>query len=873
MPNRNTGSNSNSNFIKGISSISSFFTNLFQADRKSSNRLKEFSKLNSISEFLPYKGFDKENGIYYNEDTVGFVFESIPLVGIDGDLEEQLESLFSYILPEESSIQFMLLASNKVAHILDDWHRERIGRVNINKENKENKANQDNIFSYLASKRVEFYKNSKAGRNFRLIISYSEKLDKKKNIPQFGLDKVSQQKLLNLKQRIKSLFETNNLPIAEIKPQGLISLLKEIVNFSDDQNMDRVNYNPYDSISDQVGSFENRLEIKDDEILIHHNSSNSFNINTNINNQNVIKTFIVNDYPNDWDLSYMNFLIGDSKEDLLKIECPFIIHYGIFIESQDKHKTGMMAKGLRVERLASGPLARFVSGIREEAHEWQSYFEESGTDSRIVKTSLSCALMTDQKKLINNEEKIKSIFRRSGFKLESQRYMQLLGLISILPMGFCNSLKEDLFFYNRLKTTTSKEPAGFLPIAGEWQGTRSQGMLLKGRRGQLITWSPFDNDGGNYNVTIVGTPGSGKSVFMQDMITSHLGIGARAFILDKGRSYEKLTKLLNGRFVEFTSKIKLCLNPFTNIPTQTKEMAEESLSMLTPVIANMVAPLRGVSDIENGYISEAIRKVWDKKRNNAEIEDIRAWFLKQASEQPNNEIVRNLGIMLNPYGKDGIYGRYFNGTANFNIDDRNSQTLFNNLITFELEELSSKKDLQVVIIQMLIMQISNKMLLGDRKTPFMIVIDEAWDLLRGKESGEFIEKLVRCCRKAFGSIVVGTQNINDFNQSPAAQACLANSDWKCFLRLNLENIDQMQVDDNFKLDPNKASLMKTLKTKQGEYSEILITSGGSYTVARLALDTFSAKLYSTKADEYTEVMTELEKGRDLKEVIEDLIGG
>ena len=84
---------------------------------------------------------------------------------------------------------------------------------------------------------------------------------------------------------------------------------------------------------------------------------------------------------------------------------------------------------------------------------------------------------------------------------------------------------DDSRRFQKTKTTLSHEPANLMPLQGEWQGTASPGMMLVGRRGQIFTWSPFDNNEGNYNVCVVGRSGSGKSVFMQELLTSMLGHG------------------------------------------------------------------------------------------------------------------------------------------------------------------------------------------------------------------------------------------------------------------------------------------------------------------------------------------------------------
>ena len=59
-------------------------------------------------------------------------------------------------------------------------------------------------------------------------------------------------------------------------------------------------------------------------------------------------------------------------------------------------------------------------------------------------------------------------------------------------------------------------------------------------------------------------------------------------------------------------------------------------------------------------------------------------------------------------------------------------------IVVELEELKERKDLQAVIVQMVILQITNSVYMGNRSTPSCLILDEAWDMLRGAQSGVFM---------------------------------------------------------------------------------------------------------------------------------------
>lgn len=426
-------------------------------------------------------------------------------------------------------------------------------------------------------------------------------------------------------------------------------------------------------------------------------------------------------------------------------------------------------------------------------------------------------------------------------------------------MNWGEGFWEDLKFHGRLKTTISTESSNLLPLQGEWKGTESPGMLLVGRRGQVFTWSPFDNKAGNYNVSVVGRSGSGKSVFMQELMVSTLGQGGQVFVLDVGRSFEKTVKLLGGTYIEFTPETKISINPFTTIPQDNPQETSDALSMLKPILSLMAAPKEGTSDLENSYLEKALRDVWDQKKEQATITDISDFLLKE-----QDPIAKTLGQKLFPYTKMGTYARFFNSPATVDLSSK--------LVVVELEELKERKDLQSVIVQMVILQITNKLYLGDRKTPSHLVLDEAWDMLRGKGSGEFIETAARRLRKYKGSLVVGTQSINDFYATPGAQAAFDNSDWVCLLSQKKESIEQLKKTNRISLDPTMEMMLGSVQTREGHYAEVMIYGPHGYAISRLLLDPYSLVLYSTKPEEFAAVQDLVLKGLHMEEAVEKVAG-
>jgi conjugal transfer ATP-binding protein TraC len=163
---------------------------------------------------------------------------------------------------------------------------------------------------------------------------------------------------------------------------------------------------------------------------------------------------------------------------------------------------------------------------------------------------------------------------------------------------------------------------------------------------------------------------------------------------------------------------------------------------------------------------------------------------------------------------------------------------------------------------------------GDRKTPFLIIIDEAWNLLSGKGTGKFISSATRTSRKYKGSIVLGTQHLTDyFNpESPGATEAFNCSTWKCILYQNADVITSLKhhpqlqgfVDTEY-----KEALMKSVHSRPPYYSEVAIYGPQvNGVIGRLRLDPFSRLLYSTNAEEYRLIEEYINKGATIEEAIE-----
>ena len=128
--------------------------------------------------------------------------------------------------------------------------------------------------------------------------------------------------------------------------------------------------------------------------------------------------------------------------------------------------------------------------------------------------------------------------------------------------------------------------------------------------------------------------------------------------------------------------------------------------------------------------------------------------------------VSDIGVQLFPFTTRRAHGKYF---AQNNIDFKNQFTVL------ELDELQGRKHLRQVILLQLIYQIQQAVFLGDRSVRKVLLIDEAWDLLKDGEVATFMEHAYRKFRKANASAIIATQSINDLYQNSVGQAIAENS--------------------------------------------------------------------------------------------------
>lgn len=847
--------------------LKNILSKLFHANNSIEQSINSynFGEYHSISELLPYRVYDEVNKLYINKNSIGFILETAPLTGADKKTVNILTSMITNGVPKDCTVQFTNWASPKIDHIIDKWAKPR--------------EEAGGVYKKLAQKRAEFLKRGAyksllpssefTVKDFRLFISASIPAKSgKKAIKQLTKFKDS------LKSTLKSINMIHHKQKVELEPEGLINFLDEILNpcFKADKvsdndkkfnnsiknnrgnpNLNSLSYNPLNPIHTQIASPETQIEITPDGL----------NLSTGLNDSNnniTIRSYSVRNYPELWAQWENTDLIGSFMDDFLRMECPFMTSFSFTVPDESKMRSKASMKSARSAQQAGTEMAKYIPDIKKKERDWKFVMDKMNAGQKLVKSFYNITILSPSNKIDDAEQKLISIYKSNGWMIAREKYIQLQSFISNLPFTQSEGLSKDLERLERYKTMVTWTCANIAPLQGEWKGMLSPSLMLIGRRGQPFFWHPFDNDEGNYNVAVIGKSGSGKSVFMQELVTSFRGAGGKIYVIDDGRSFMRTCLLQGGNFVAFDSKNPICLNPFSLINKDEFERRADYradiINLISLLVEQMCYPKGGISPFEQKIIEEAVIAIWNLHKTEATISHLKEYFKTHTDNR-----AKDLSTMVSSFAKGGKYDSYFEGTCNLQID--------NPFMVFELAELKNKKDLQGIVMMILMFIISEKMYLGDRQTPVSLIIDEAWDLLQGGDAiGKFIEGFARRARKYGGNLITGTQSVNDYFKNPASKASMENSDFMCFLSQKKESIADLERSKKVVMNNTMKKALESLKMQDKEYSEIMVYGPKGWAIGRLILDRYSLAIYSSKAEDFRRIEQLQEQGYKLEEAIE-----
>lgn len=792
--------------------------------------LLRLSEREKFSKYLPWIAYDPDSKLYLlGDDTYGYLWECSPLFFAGENTVLNLEGLFGGDLPPESVIQFVLHGDPHIDPILAEYKSKK----NLNSD----------VVRLVTDSIADFYSKGVNGlpnmagipvRKFRLFVSVK--------FPQKWAEKADIKQSWSMISEILSGASLHPKPVT---PGALLDWGRRL--FNDTPSLNNAHYDETIPIRSQM-LLGTKVEKRWNTLHI---------------DGKIFRCITPKTWPQEIDTLHINRLFGGIKglmSDGEQLKTPFIYSMSVLLENQKNNLHTKCNFILKQQGVGS-----FAPSLERKKGEYLWAVDELERGKKFLRIIPALWVYSEDEWKVNESiTRAKVIWETNGFVMQEDKGILIPLFVSSLPHGFynvgnnVNSLERDF-------VVPTQTIAATIPCQGDFSGFGEPSMLLIGRKGELFGVDLFAQGADNYNGFCVAGSGSGKSVFANSLISNMRAENSIIRIMDIGRSMKKQAKMFGARYMELADDSIDNLNPFTHVTDGA------GLKMITPVIAQM-AFSSGVSmptQLDMDLIGQGIDWAFKNEGSDAGVTTV-FQFLKEFKKYGDSdsreicEAAEKLAFSLADWTNDGVYAKYFNGRASFNIAS-------DEMVVLELGRIKSQSSLYKVVTQLVINEIAMDAYhsSGDRKR--FILMDEAHQYLG--ESSHIkgtIEGFYRMLRKHTAGCFVISQSVLDLNRFGAVgDVILNNSAYKFYLKsddyekaLNMKLIDY----DQFTMD-----LLKGVTTNKPNYSEIFMHTPFGKGIGRLVLDPFSYYAYTSDGQEVAEIESMVDGGLSYADAIRAMV--
>ncbi len=424
--------------------------------------------------------------------------------------------------------------------------------------------------------------------------------------------------------------------------------------------------------------------------------------------------------------------------------------------------------------------------------------------------------------LMRRSDRIASLVRSLDFRALPTHWQHHMGLLSCLPDA------SNPLAHHRLLGTSAA--ATFFPFTGSDISMDKGVMFGVHSSGSLIIINPFNSKQlENANMVVFAKSGSGKSFFLKT-VSCRLLATCNVYVIDPEAEYQNLCKQVKGQYVRLSTE-SLQINPFelygkttrkatlkTTLHDEEEQNEEgnffrEKLFNLIVLLELLLADKGTLPQKEKAFLYKCLIKTYENRgitmdaaTHGRQPPNMQEFFVIMSSALRGDA---RFGVGDDIYGLSERLERYLHL-----FPVRTKIALHNRYIDFNIRELN--ETLKPVGLFIITEFLWTKMRQARRsnivQSNTIILIDEAWLLMKFRQGAKFLEAFARRIRKYGGGLWCTTQNSDDFLSSDEGKTILAMSTMKFLMKQDASTIDS--VVNTFKLSVGQKGFL--LGARRGE---------------------------------------------------------
>ena len=344
--------------------------------------------------------------------------------------------------------------------------------------------------------------------------------------------------------------------------------------------------------------------------------------------------------------------------------------------------------------------------------------------------------------------------------------------------------------------------------------TQEDGILygINMHNNGLVTFDRYTLE--NAIMVVFAKSGAGKSFTVKLEALRSMMIGADVLIIDPENEYQKLSDAVGGSYIRLSLSSDTRINPFDLPRVIDSDEADDALranlvtlhGLLRLMLGGASANSAGVglspseeADLDQGLIDTYARVgiTSDPLTHTATpptMIDLYDTLLHMGGTGPQ------LAQRLRKY-TSGTFAGIFSQQSNIDIN--------NNMVVFNIRDLED--ELRPVAMYIVLSHIWNTVRTQQKKR--MLIVDEAWQLMKYDDSANFMFSLAKRARKYYLGLTTITQDVEDFMGSKMGRAIVANSSMQLLLKQSPSAVDVLG--DVFKLTEEERKRLANFPVGQG----------------------------------------------------------
>lgn len=311
--------------------------------------------------------------------------------------------------------------------------------------------------------------------------------------------------------------------------------------------------------------------------------------------------------------------------------------------------------------------------------------------------------------------------------------------------------------------------------------TRNEGILygVNQHDGSLIIFDRFTLE--NANTVILGKSGGGKSFMVKLEVLRLLMMETDVIIIDPENEYQKVTEAVGGEFVVFSTTSQYKINPFDIVR---EEAGPDELSNKILDLHSLMKVIMGdLTPSQDALLDRALMTAYQEKGITQDSETF-------GNEPPLLEDLYKILIgMETPEAKElaDRLEKFITGSASGIFNQKSNFDIKNPFTVFGIRDL--EENLRPVAMYIVLDYIWNRVKKDKKKR--VLVVDEAWYLIKNKDSGSYLHSFAKRARKYHLGLTTITQDVEDFLATDEGKAIITNSSMQIILKQSTAAVDKI----------------------------------------------------------------------------------